>query len=77
VAVKSHGDPSPGLKSTEHSLNLVTLLVKGCIMLDVQLAVLLGWAAWGYTFVNQRVTEPVGIMAQISQQNFGRQQDHR
>jgi len=46
-------------------------------MLDVQFAVLLGWDAWGYTYVNQRVTEPVGIIAPISQQNLGRRQDRQ
>jgi hypothetical protein len=62
------------LHSPEHGLGLVTVRVKGCVMLDVQFAVLIGGGASGYPYVNQRVTQPVGIMAPIRWHDSGRQQ---
>ena len=73
MPAKAHGYCAPILHAPEHVLDLVTPLIQGGVVLDLHLAVLFGGDSWGYTCINQCVTEQVGIIAPIHQQDCGRQ----
>lgn len=79
AAVVACVDAPPVFKFAEHVLDLVTLAIEGRVVRDGHLSVGLRRDAGGDATLGQGVTEPVGIVAPISQQRlgFGERIDHQ
>ncbi len=57
----------PVLEPSEHDLDAVAAIVATFVVFHSRLALLSAWDAWAYPFVLQRFSEPIGIIAAISE----------
>lgn len=74
AAIVPHDDTAPVFEPPEHDFDFVPLFVKCSVVIDGDFAVLLAGDAGRDTTHCKGRAEPVGIIAAISQQLFGRWQ---
>lgn len=71
ASVVAHGDSPPVLQSAEHALDEVALLVAHGVVVDRPFAVLSSRDAGFDAKVGERFTEPVAVVAAVSDQDVG------
>ena len=70
AAVVAHGDAPPVLEPAEHIFNFVPLFIEFPVVFNLDFAVFPWWNAGGYSFFDQRRSEPVSIIATIRKKFF-------